>query len=188
MTLKNTAERWGSLSQTLHWLIAVLILFLGICGLTMGNLPKTPNYFWVYTAHKSIGISVLVLATFRLLWRLYAGAPKPVPGTRGWQERVANVTHVLLYVLIFTVPLAGWLYDSARGLRPFYWFGLFEMPTLVSPNESIRGIAIDIHKLGFWALVSLVVLHAGAAFYHHLIQRDTTLTRMLPRHWFSSKS
>ncbi|ALR06973.1 cytochrome b [Xylella fastidiosa] len=187
MTLKNTAERWGWLSQALHWLIAVLILGLGIGGLIMGDLPKTPNYFWVYTAHKSIGISVLALAVLRLLWRLYAGAPKPVTGTPVWQERVANATHIMLYVLIFTIPLAGWLYDSARGLRTFYWFGLFEMPALVSPNETIRGVALEIHKLSFWALIGLVVLHAGAAFYHHLIQRDATLTRMLPRNWFSSK-
>ncbi len=76
MTLKGTAERWGWMSQALHWLIAVLILGLGIGGLIMGKLPKTPNYFWVYTAHKSIGISVLALAVLRLLWRLYVGAPK----------------------------------------------------------------------------------------------------------------
>lgn len=130
---------------------------------------------------------MLALAVLRLLWRLYAGAPKPVTGTPVWQERVANATHIILYVLIFTIPLAGWLYDSARGLHTFYWFGLFEMPALVSPNETIRGVALEIHKLSFWALIGLVVLHAGAAFHHHLIQRDATLTRMLPRNWFSSK-
>ncbi|MGE8262420.1 MAG: cytochrome b, partial [Stenotrophomonas sp.] len=40
MTAKNTPTRWGGVSQTLHWLIAVLILALGIVGLTMGELPK----------------------------------------------------------------------------------------------------------------------------------------------------
>ena len=33
----------------------------------------------------------------------------------------------------------------------------------------------------FWALVLLVVVHAGAAFWHHLFKGDATLTRMLPR-------
>ena len=93
MSLKNTADRWGGVSKTLHWLIALLILALGIVGLLMGELPKTPKYFWVYTAHKSIGISVLALVALRLLWRLHAGAPKPVPGTPSWQERMASATH-----------------------------------------------------------------------------------------------
>jgi cytochrome b561 len=92
MSRPNT-PRWGGVSQTLHWLIALLILTLGIVGLTMGELPKTPKYFWVYTAHKSLGITVLTLVVLRLGWRLYAGAPPAVPGTPTWQERIASVTH-----------------------------------------------------------------------------------------------
>ena len=110
-------------------MIALLILALGVVGLTMDELPKTPKYFWVYTAHKSIGITVLALVLFRLGWRLYAGAPKPVPGVPSWQERIASATHVLLYVLMFAIPLSGWLYDSASGLRPFRWFGLVDVPS-----------------------------------------------------------
>ena len=51
MTLKNTAECWGPVSQAFHWLIVLLLLSLAIVGLTMGELPRTPKYFWVYTAH-----------------------------------------------------------------------------------------------------------------------------------------
>lgn len=82
MTAKNTATRWGGVSQTLHWVIALLILAMGILGLTMGEFPKTPKYFWIYTLHKSVGITVLALVVARLGWRLYAGAPTPVPARR----------------------------------------------------------------------------------------------------------
>lgn len=187
MTLKNSAERWGSVSQTLHWLIAVLILLLGIVGLTMGDLPKTPKYFWVYTAHKSLGITVLALAALRLGWRLYAGSPKPVPGTPSWQERIAAATHGLLYLLIFALPLSGWLYDSASGLRPFRWFGLFNMPKLVAPDVQLRALSHFAHEWGFWLLIAVVLAHAGAALYHHLFQHDDTLARMLPQGWLSPK-
>ncbi|MGE8279653.1 MAG: cytochrome b [Stenotrophomonas sp.] len=185
MTLKNSTQRWGSMSKTLHWLIALLILALGIVGLTMGELPKTPKYFWVYTMHKSIGITVLVLVAVRLGWRLYAGAPEPVPGTPSWQERIASATHWLLYVLMFAIPLSGWLYDSASGLRPFKWFGLVEMPKLVAPSEQASQISHGIHEWGFWALILLVLAHAGAALYHHIHQRDATLARMLPQGWLN---
>lgn len=188
MTLKNTEHRWGGISQALHWLVVVLILALAIVGLTMGDLPRTPKYFWVYTAHKSLGITVLVLVLLRLLWRWYAGAPRPVEGTPGWQHRIASVTHWLLYALILAMPLSGWLYDSASGLRPFKLFGLVTMPKLVGPNEFIRTWSHSAHEILFWVLVALVVAHAGAAIYHHLFQRDATLARMLPRGWLKSPS
>ncbi|MBN8769461.1 MAG: cytochrome b [Stenotrophomonas nitritireducens] len=186
MSLKNTPDRWGSVSKSLHWLIALLILALGIVGLLMGELPKTPKYFWVYTAHKSIGITVLVLVALRLAWRLYAGAPRPVPGTPTWQERIAEATHWLLYALMFAIPLSGWLYDSASGLRPFKLFGLFEMPKLVAPSEASAQVSHAIHEWGFWLLILVVLAHAGAALYHHLHQRDATLARMLPQGWLDT--
>ncbi len=186
MSLKNTPDRWGSVSKSLHWLIAVLILALGIVGLLMGELPKTPKYFWVYTAHKSIGITVLVLVALRLVWRLYAGAPRPVLGTPTWQERIAEATHWLLYALMFAIPLSGWLYDSASGLRPFKLFGLFEMPKLVAPSEASAQVSHAIHEWGFWLLILVVLAHAGAALYHHLHQRDATLARMLPQGWLDT--
>ena len=181
MTLKNTADRWGPVSQAFHWIIVLLILGLAIVGLTMGELPKTPKYFWVYTAHKSTGLLVLGLVIARLGWRLYAGKPEPVPGTPTWQERIATVTHWLLYGLILLMPISGWLYDSASGLRPFRWYGLFEMPKLSPPDEALRNLSHEVHEWGFWVLAALVCAHAGAAFYHHFFQRDVTLVRMLPR-------
>ena len=183
MTLKNTADRWGPVSQAFHWLIVLLIVGLAIVGLSMGELPKTPKYFWVYTAHKSIGLTVLALVVARLAWRVYAGKPEPVPGTPTWQQRIANVTHWVLYAVILAMPLSGWLYDSASGLRPFLWFGLVNVPKLVAPDEGLRDLAHEAHEWGFWVLLALVLAHAGAALYHHLFQRDATLARMLPRGW-----
>src|SRR3546814_4517407 len=79
------------------------------------------------------------------------------------------------------MPLSGWLYDSASGLRPFRWYGLAEMPKLSGPNEGLSELSNNAHELLFWVLVALVVMHAAAAFYHHMFQNDATLTRMLPR-------
>ncbi|WP_369010243.1 cytochrome b, partial [Salmonella enterica] len=83
---------------------------------------------------------------FRLGWRLYAGAPKPVPGVPSWQERIASATHVLLYVLMFAIPLSGWLYDSASGLRPFRWFGLVDVPKLSGPDPQVVAVSHAIHE------------------------------------------
>jgi cytochrome b561 len=168
-------------SQFLHWLIVLLILGLGVVGLVMVELPKSPRWFWVYDLHKSFGLTVLALIALRLLWRLVAGAPRPVPGTPGWQERVASITHGLLYALTFAVPLSGWLYDSLSGLRPLRWFGQFKVPKLADPSQQLAPVMRETHEWLFWLLIALVAVHAAAAFYHHLFRHDATLTRMLPR-------
>lgn len=180
MTARNTDEQWGWVSKLLHWLVVVLILVMAVVGLVMEDLPRTPKYFWVYTAHKSTGITILALVFLRLGWRLYAGAPRPVAGTPAWQHRIAVATHVMLYAVLIAMPLSGWLYDSASGLRPFRWFGLFDMPKLVPPDESLSDLARNAHEWIFWGIVALVGVHAGAALYHHLFLRDVTLLRMLP--------
>lgn len=185
-TQLRNAERWGPVSQAFHWVTVLLLLVLAIVGLTMDGLPRTPKYFWVYTLHKSLGITVLVLALARLAWRLHAGAPPPVAGTPRWQARVASVTHWLLYALILAMPLSGWVYDSASGLRPFRYFGLVTMPKLVAPDEALGELAHEAHEWLFWVLVLLVAVHAAAAAYHHLFQRDATLARMLPRGWLDA--
>ena len=180
MTWKNTAEHWGPVSQALHWLVVLLVLMLAVVGLSLDSLPKTPKYFWVFTMHKSIGITVLVLVLLRIGWRLYAGAPAPVAGTPAWQARIASVTHFLLYALLLAMPLSGWLYDSASGLRPFRWFGLVLMPKLAAPGEALADNAHAAHEWLFWVLVALVAVHAAAAFHHHVFRNDATLSRMLP--------
>ena len=182
MSLKNT-DRWGATSQLLHWTIAVLILSIGAVGLVMGELPRSPKWFWVYTLHKSLGLTVLALVLVRIAWRLYAGAPPPVEGTPRWQARLASLTHGAIYVLILAMPLSGWLYDSASGLRPFRWFGLAEVPKLSPPHEALADAMHETHELLFWVLIALVIGHAGAALFHHFVRRDATLARMLPRRW-----
>ncbi|MGH8084064.1 MAG: cytochrome b [Lysobacter sp.] len=181
MTLKNTADRWGPVSQLLHWLIVLLLLMLSTIGLLLDSLPVSPKYFWVFDLHKSTGLSLLALVLVRIGWRLYAGAPDPLPGTPTWQARAASVTHWLLYALILAMPLSGWLYDSASGLRPLRWYGLVEVPKLSAPDEGLRELGHTAHEWLFWVLVVLVIGHVAAAFYHHIFQRDATLLRMLPR-------
>ena len=182
MTLKNTPRRWGGVSQLLHWLVVLLILTTGVMGLVMGDMRNSPTKIEIYALHKSLGLTILALASLRLVWRLYAGAPLPVPGTPRWQDRLAALTHWLLYGLLFAIPLSGWTFNSAAGY-PLQWFKLFNLPALTVRDADLRQLAGSAHELLFWTLVALALLHAVAALYHHIVQRDDTLARMLPRGW-----
>ena len=182
MPLKNTRDRWGSVSKLLHWTTLLLLVWIGWLGLTMGDLPNGPGKIATYALHKSIGITILTLAAIRIAWRLYAGAPDPIPGSPRWQERIASLTHLALYGLLLAMPLSGWVLNSASGF-PLQWFGLFNLPSIAARDEALHALAMQAHEVLFWALATLVLLHAAAALHHHLFLGDATLARMLPRGW-----
>ncbi|MGY0799580.1 cytochrome b [Lysobacter sp. A286] len=179
MQLRNSNRRWGAISQLMHWAILVLIVWLAWLGLTMVDMPPTPAKINAYALHKSLGLTLLALVALRLVWRLFAGAPKPVTGTPTWQARIADATHIALYVLMFAIPLSGWAFNSASGY-PLQWFKKFNLPAIAGRSEELAALSIQVHEYGFWLLLLLVLAHAGAAFYHHIFQGDETLRRMLP--------
>lgn len=181
MSLKSTHDSWSSVSKFFHWLIVILLLGQGVFGLVMGDIASSNEQRMQYMGlHKSFGFLILGLAVLRLGWRLYAGAPKPVAGTPSWQARVASVTHWLMYLLIFLIPISGWVMSSAAGGYNQSFFGLFEVPSLVAPDQAKREGAGEAHETLFWVLVLMTVVHAAAAVYHHMFKNDATLRRMLP--------
>ncbi len=182
MPLRNEPDRWGAVPQFLHWLIVLLILVQGAIGLVMVDLPRRPSVFAIYNLHKSLGLTILALVILRLAWRLYDRRPVPLPMPR-WQRRAAEAMHAALYVLLFAVPLSGWLFDSSTGLRPLYWWGQVRMPSLTGGglSEAWQHRLATLHETLFWLLIGLAGLHVAAALKHHVIDRNDTLRRMLPR-------
>jgi len=182
MSLKNPVDRWGGVSLTFHWVIVVLLVVMAYLGLTMTDLPTSAHKASVYALHKSIGLTILVLVALRIAWRLYAGRPVEVAGMPHWQQRIASLTHAALYALLFAIPLSGWVINSASGF-PLRWFGLVRVPAIAPRDVALNHLAKETHEVLFWILVATAAAHAGAALYHHFVQRDATLARMLPRGW-----
>jgi cytochrome b561 len=181
MPLKSSADRWGALAQLFHWLVAALILVQAGIGLVMVQLPKRPDIIPIYSLHKSIGLTILALAVLRLTWRLFDRRPPDPPRMPAWQSRVSRLTQGLMYLLLFAVPLSGWLFDSASALRPLYWFGLVRVPSLTGgADKALREFGHEAHEILFWVLTAVVALHVAAALKHHVFDRDTVLRRMLP--------
>ena len=71
-------------------------------------------------------------------------------------------------------------HDGNTHLRRFDNHLAGQPPAIAGKDHDLHELAEDIHESLFWAITTLVVLHAAAAFYHHLFQRDATLLRMLP--------
>ena len=92
---------------------------------------------------------------------------------------LAKISHVLLYALIFAMPLTGWLMSSAKNY-PVSWFKLFQFPDLVAPSEELFRRMNGLHHLLFKVLVVVALLHVAGALKHHFIDRNDVLKRMLP--------
>jgi cytochrome b561 len=179
MSIRNTRERWGSLSQFLHWLIVALIALQAALGLTGMMLPLGMQKLAVLARHKSIGITILGLAMLRLLWRWLNPTP-PLPSNLKPHERfLAHSTHAALYVLLFAMPLTGWIMSSARGF-PVSWFNLIQLPDLVPKSETLYDAMVTTHATLAIALALTVALHIAGALKHHFVLKDDTLRRMLP--------
>lgn len=176
----NTTQRWGVLSQLAHWLIVALIVAQYVLARIAEDLPLGNDKIAALARHKSIGITLLVLAVLRLLWR-WCGAVPPMPATvRPYEQTSARITHVLLYALLFLQPLTGWMMSSALNF-PVSWFGLVQLPDLVSPSHPLFDVFHGAHEMLFNVLCIIALLHATAALWHHFVLKDDVLRRMLPK-------
>ncbi len=179
MAWKNTNHRYGTISTLLHWLMFALIA-AGYAFIELRELfPKGSDPREAMKAlHFMLGLSVLLLALPRLLIRASSITPTIEPEPVAWQQIAARWTHLSLYLFMLIMPLLGWTLLSAAG-KPIPFFGL-QLPALVGENKDLAELVKEAHEtLGTIGYV-LIGLHGLAAFFHHFIQRDNTLTRMLP--------
>lgn len=173
------ATRYGAIAQAFHWLIAALIFVMLGLGYYMEDLPLGTRKLELYQTHKSIGLTIAVLAALRLLWRLL-NPPPPLPATiKPWERRAAGLVHRLLYLMLFVQPLVGFLQSNAVNF-PVVWWGLVPLPPLIAPNEPLGETLIVVHVIGGNLLAILVIVHVAAALRHHFVLKDDVLRRMLP--------
>jgi cytochrome b561 len=170
------ADRYGMPAIVLHWLQAALVLTLLVIGFIMVDLPKGPDKTWAIALHKSLGQCAFLLLLLRAAWR-WRHPPPPSLESTGWQARLAQVTHRLLYALLLAAPVAGYL-SASFTKYPMKFFGIV-MPKLGWPDETINSVFNGLHKGMVVVLALLIGLHLAGVLYH-VLRRDGTLGRMLP--------
>ncbi len=179
MTLRNTPARWGFPAQFLHWLIVALIIVQVILANIAEDLPIGVRKLAMFARHKSVGLTILALTALRLSWR-WANPTPPLPTTlKPYERALAGLTHAGLYILLFAMPLTGWMMSSARGF-PVSWFGFFQLPDLVPRNDALYNAMKETHDTLALALFAIIFLHVAAALKHHFLLKDDVLRRMLP--------
>ncbi len=172
-------QRYSTTSIVLHWLIAILIIAAFAMGWYMSDLKISPTKLKLYAWHKWLGVSIFGLVAFRLLIRLIKGVPDYPDTMRAREKQLSNIMHSLLYVLMFAVPLSGYLYTYAAGF-PVVYLGFLELPAIISPHPEWKENLKELHEMLTTGMLVLVGIHFAAALKHHLINKDGILQRMLP--------
>ena len=179
MNWRNSNTQWGWVAIGIHWITVIAVISLFSLGLWMVELTYyDPWYKQAPFIHKSIGVLLFLLTLARLLWRYINITPVELNAHTAWEAYAARVSHALLYILLFSVMLSGYLISTADG-REVEVFNLFSIPASLYGIEKQEDIAGEIHFALALVLISVSLIHALAAIKHHFFDKDSTLKRMI---------
>ena len=182
-------QRYNRTAMTLHWVVAALIFVNVVLGLS-AQYAADAHVRPLIDMHKSIGLTVLGLVLLRILWRL-SHKPPPMPRSYPGIEKVAaHAAHIALYAVILLLPLSGYLHDSAwtgGATHPLVWFGILHLPRMPiiksfdpATKTHLHAVFAAAHTYIGYVLYGLVGLHLLGVLKHHLIDRESEISRMLP--------
>jgi cytochrome b561 len=172
--------RYSATAKWLHWFIAAAVIALVPMGLIMKRvLPEGTLRDRLYDFHEALGALVLLVMIVRLARRLVFGAPRPDETLSAFERRASLAAQYALYILLFIVPVLGWLATNAYG-DPVSVFGLIPFPRLLGHDEPLSVTIFLWHLAGGLLISAIVALHAAAAIYHAIVKRDGVMARMMP--------
>ncbi|EOC0702235.1 cytochrome b/b6 domain-containing protein [Salmonella enterica subsp. enterica serovar Kokomlemle] len=174
-------KKFSGLQIQLHWLTLLLIAVTYAAMEFRGIFPKgSAAYLAMRETHYNAGIFTWALMFVRLNLHQKYSSPAIIPSPPAWQEKAAKVMHFVLYAIFLLLPLFG-VAIMITGGKHWSFLGM-SAPVFMPPDHEIKSILEGIHKTLANAGYFFVAAHAAAALFHHYVQRDNTLIRMLPWH------
>ena len=167
--------RFPLLMRILHWLMAAMVLCMLFIGLAM--VSSLVNYHWLLSIHRPLGILVLILVIIRFINRKLSKLP-PFPPTMSQAERrIAHASELMLYTLMFLLPIVGWAMLSA-GNYPIVMVGSIHLPHILPANPTLFAVLRMTHTILAYLLVLTFLGHLSAVLFHTLVLQDGLLRRM----------
>jgi cytochrome b561 len=172
--------RFHPVLVALHWgLGALIIADLAIGTFVLVHIPNdSPMKIEALRAHTTAGIAILTLVLLRLAVRAGTAKPADVSTGNAFLDRVAWLSHRLLYVAILGLAGSGLLMGLQAHVPQAVFFGHGRLPASFW-DYSLRGI----HYFFARSLIALIALHVAGALYHTFVLRDGLLRRM----WFGRR-
>ena len=173
MTSYDKGYKW------LHWLMAILVIlmFMAIFGFAQANTDAAR--IEMLMGHSSIGSLIFILFVIRFCKRFLFKSPRPKHNLTAVTNVSANVGHLALYLLLFYVPITGYLSAKTHEL-PVYWFGQFNLASMTAYDQANFDMLRNLHELGVQTLMIFVVVHIAAAIFHGVAKKDGVFSSMWP--------
>lgn len=161
--------------RLLHKILAVLIIVQLLFGFAFawGVL----DYKWVITLHKSFGLFILLVTILLIIVRLFSHKRKYIKPLPFWQNILARVVHLGIYISALGMALSGLIGSMLMGY-PWKVFFIAPLPQFFKVNPELGSQIFSYHYTFASILVILVAGHIIAALYHQFIVKDKLLSRM----------
>lgn len=172
-------QRYNTTAIIIHWLMAIMIIAMIGLGLYMTGLEKgSAERSYFFAMHKSIGLSLALLAIFRLVWKLRSDTPPLPDSTKPIEKKLSAIVHHSLYLLLFLQPITGYISSSFSGYKTKFW-GI-PLPHWGWKDKDLNHLFTEIHEICAFILIALLLVHIAGAF-QHVIKKETG---MFKRMWF----
>ena len=174
-TIPPPRKRFTLLSRILHWTMAIMVLAMLFIG--VGMVSSLVDYHRLVSIHRPLGIAILVLVVIRFINRQLSTAPA-WPPTMSKQERwIAHWSELLMYTLLFSLPVVGWAMLSA-GSYPIVLWGPLHLPPILPASPAVYAILRRVHTVLAYLLFFTFLAHLSAVLFHTLVIRDRLIDRM----------
>jgi cytochrome b561 len=177
MSMPTQRRQFTVLSRLLHWMMAAMILTMLCIGVAM--VASLASYHALVSIHRPLGIAILILVVVRFVNRLLSRLP-PFPATMSRAERrAATASELMMYGLMFILPLVGWgMLSAAR--YPIVLYGSLHLPFILPHNMTLYEMLRKAHTILAYLFFLMFLAHFGAILFHTLIVRDGLIMRMAP--------
>jgi cytochrome b561 len=168
-TATQLVQRYSNTAVAIHWITVVLVLFQIWLGFSFADMAPGPERGQLFTWHKTIGATILIVTLARLTYRLM-NPPPPFSADLPRWERVAGIwSHRLIYLMLIGLPITGLTAVSGHTRGPTTpLLGGVPLPVIPGVSEAAGEAAGDIHIALAWVLIAVVVAHVAAALKHQL--------------------
>jgi cytochrome b561 len=151
----------------------VAMLFIGV-GMA-ASVSK--RYELLVSIHRPLGIAIFVLCVIRIVNRLINPPPELPDAVPSLQRFAATASHIVLYALMFIMPLVGWgMLSAAR--YPIVLYGPLRLPPILPHDLTLYAWLRDLHTDLAYLFFATFLVHFAAALFHGLIRRDGVFASM----------
>lgn len=172
LSSKNESARYGRVSRILHWMTAILFIFMIPTGIFASMIPENVWFRTEYSVvHKTIGFILLGLVIIRLIWNRRSKRPTLDASLKPKERKLAHWAHIMLYIVMIAVPITGYVMTSLHGYASYFFTIKLEPFLQESDAYIVWGL---FHKYLLQYIIYIVLgAHILGALKHHFIDKHT---------------